>query len=79
MGAVEILLVWENLDVQRIELRSKAGPGGAAGEDRVVYLTPEEEADSSNFKDEETGLEFDVVDKTPLVDWFTVNYKVYPL
>lgn len=45
MGAVETLICWENLDVTRYELKN------AAGELRVVHLTPQQEKNKENFLD----------------------------
>ena len=39
LGAVETLIVWENLDIDRIKLRNHA-----ASEDRVLHLSKEQQA-----------------------------------
>jgi peptide chain release factor subunit 1 len=70
MGAVETLIVWENLETIRVELKNKA-----TGEDVIAYMSPEEEADPKSYRDDATGAELEAVDKNSLVDWFTVNYK----
>jgi len=50
MGSVEILICWENLDITRFRL--KAAEGGGT-EEKIVFLTPEQEKDKSNFTDKE--------------------------
>lgn len=45
MGAVEILIVWENLDVVRYVLKNSV-----TGEVVVKHLTKEQESDQSNFR-----------------------------
>ena len=55
LGAVDTLIVWEDLDVLRYELKN-----GATGETKVLYLKPGEEKNSADFQDKSTGVEFDV-------------------
>ncbi|KAK3138944.1 hypothetical protein QOZ80_5AG0375560 [Eleusine coracana subsp. coracana] len=62
MGAVDTLIVWENLDVNRYELIRN---GAANGETVVRYLSSDqEEADHNNF-----------VDKVLLTEWLAENYR----
>lgn len=68
MSAVATLVVWEDLPTQRIELRN------SAGEVSVIHVEPDQEKDASLFHDSETGVELEVVDKTPLVEWFANHY-----
>ncbi|KAF6995616.1 hypothetical protein CFC21_012082 [Triticum aestivum] len=72
MGAVHTLIVWENLDVRRYELKNSA-----TGETVVKYLNGGQEADQSNFVDEATCGELDVVDRVLLLEWFAENYQQY--
>lgn len=50
MGAVETLIVWENMEVSRHVLQNNV-----AGTTVIKYLTPEQEKDTSHFVDKETG------------------------
>lgn len=69
MGAVETLIVWENLDVTRNTLRN------AAGEEVIVYSNPEDK-DRDKFMDKATGLEMEVAaEAQPLLEWFAEKYK----
>jgi peptide chain release factor subunit 1 len=70
MGAVETLLVWEELPVNRYKLFNNQ-----TGETSVVNLNPEQEKDSSHFQDKETGVELEVVEKTSLLEWLAEEYK----
>ncbi|KAH7827679.1 putative Eukaryotic peptide chain release factor subunit 1-2 [Monocercomonoides exilis] len=70
MGAVQKLIMWENLDVDRIELRHPT-----TGDVSVVYLTPAQQKDPSFFH--EKGVELVLVSKEQLTDWFVLNYKKY--
>jgi peptide chain release factor subunit 1 len=72
MGAVEILIVWENLDVRRYELKNSV-----TGDTVVKYLNPTQEADQSNFTDEATSGDLEVIDNTQLLEWFAENYHQF--
>jgi len=69
MGAVQILIVWENLATLRYTLKD-----ANSGEEEVRHMSPEQEADKSNFVSKE-GADLEVVDKVQLVEWFASNYK----
>ncbi|KQK11459.1 eukaryotic peptide chain release factor subunit 1-2 [Brachypodium distachyon] len=69
MGAVETLIVWENLDINRYILKNSA-----TGETMVKHFNKAQEADQSNFKDKATSAELEVVEKALLLEWFAENY-----
>ena len=72
-GAVENLIIWENLEIVRYELKDSAS--GAPCE--PLYLTSEQEKNDAYFKNPETGVELEVVSKEPLVEWMAIHYKDY--
>ncbi|KAI9320622.1 eukaryotic peptide chain release factor subunit 1 [Dichotomocladium elegans] len=73
LGAVENLIVFEGLDLNRYVLRN------AAGVDTVVYPTKAEEKDREFMKDtcEEAApnAEMEVIEVKPLLEWFAERYK----
>merc|ERR1712070_492166 len=69
MGAVETLIVYENLDIMRYTLKN-----AATEEASTIHLTKEGEADQTNFVTGE-GVELETVEKLQLVEWFAQNYK----
>ncbi|KAK7449742.1 translation termination factor eRF1 [Stygiomarasmius scandens] len=72
LGAVETLIVWENLDITRYTLRN------AAGEEIIVYSNKEQEKDNEKFIDKSTGLEMEQADEPqPLLEWFAEKYKEF--
>lgn len=71
MGAVETLVVWENLEISRYVF------GLPGGSEDVKFLTKEQESEASHFKDKETGTDLEVVDKQPLLEWLANNYKKF--
>ncbi|TDL27655.1 peptide chain release factor eRF/aRF subunit 1 [Rickenella mellea] len=72
LGAVETLIVWENLDISRYVLRN------AAGEEIVVHVNKEQEKDREKFMDKSTGLEMEhVSEPMSLLEWFAEKYKEF--
>lgn len=71
MGAVETLIVWENLSINRIVVRN------SAGQQNVLYLTEEQCTDSTFFKDPTTGLDMEIVEKVLFLEWLAENYKSF--
>jgi len=72
LGAVETLIVWENLDVSRITVRNNS-----SGETKILHLSKEQEKNESYFRDPETGVELEVIEKITLVEWFANMYKSF--
>jgi len=72
LGAVETLIVWENLDITRFTLRN------AAGEEIIVHVNKEQEKDREKFIDKSTGLEMEQAQEPqPLLEWFAERYKEF--
>ncbi|KAF8515897.1 peptide chain release factor eRF1/aRF1 [Gautieria morchelliformis] len=72
LGAIETLIVWENLDITRYVLRN------AAGEEIVVHSNKEQEKDREKFLDKSTGLEMEQVSEPQsLLEWFAEKYKEF--
>jgi peptide chain release factor subunit 1 len=68
LGAIETLILWENLDVSRYELKS------SSDDIEIKYLTPEQAKNTSEFQDPD-GNDYEVVDKTLLLEWLANHYK----
>jgi peptide chain release factor subunit 1 len=69
MGAVETLIMFEDLPVNRIEVRVPSTDVIS-----VHLMTVAQEKVSDIYKDKETGAENEVVDKQPLTEWLVNNY-----
>ena len=70
LGAVETLIVWENLDITRYVLRN------AAGEEIIFHANKEQEKDREKFIDKSTGLEMEQVQEPQaLLEWFAEKYR----
>ena len=69
MGAIDILICYENLETMRFDLKNVS-----TGEEVVKHLSKEQEADPSQFVTSD-GTELEVIEKQQLVEWFANNYK----
>ncbi len=72
MGAVELLLVYEGLEVSRVVIKNPHNDEVA-----THFLTPQEEKQDKFFRDAATGNELVVVERTPLTEWLALNYKSF--
>lgn len=72
LGAVEDLIVWENLEINRYVLRNSG-----SGDERIVHLNAEQEKNASFFHDPATGVELEVVEKESMVEWLANHFKDY--
>jgi len=73
MGAVETLIVWEDLEILRFEVSQQG-----VETNKILLLTPEQAKDNSkHFVDQETGMDLEVVDKQLLIEWLASNFKQY--
>eukprot|EP00933_Yihiella_yeosuensis_P039168 TRINITY_DN3311_c0_g2_i1.p1 TRINITY_DN3311_c0_g2~~TRINITY_DN3311_c0_g2_i1.p1 ORF type:complete len:450 (+),score=104.52 TRINITY_DN3311_c0_g2_i1:69-1418(+) len=70
MGAVETLIVWEELQIKRIVIRN------AHTDTETVHLvTPEEAKNDKLYRDPETNVELDILDEKLFVEWIVETYK----
>lgn len=70
LGAVETLIVFENLEVLRCVYKD------SENKEVIKFAQPEQE-DKSYAADKATGQEMDLVDEQPLIEWLAENYKNY--
>jgi len=67
-GAIQTLIVYESLDTLRVVVGTLTG-------DKVLHLTPAQENNPAFFKDPETGQDYELKEKVPLIEWFAENFK----
>ena len=72
MGAVELLIVYENLDISRFVIRNPH-----TQKEVVHFLLPHQEKEDKWFKDPETNVELEVLDKMAITEWLVNNYKSF--
>ncbi|KAJ3368739.1 eukaryotic peptide chain release factor subunit 1 [Allomyces macrogynus ATCC 38327] len=70
LGAVETLIVWENLDIVRYVLKNPS-----TGEEIVKHLKPSQEGEREHFVQD--GQDLETIDKMPLLEWFAEHYKEF--
>ena len=46
-------------------------------EEVILQLTPEQEKDKTYFVNKDTGVELELVDKCPLLEWLANEYKTF--
>ncbi|RPA87010.1 eukaryotic peptide chain release factor subunit 1 [Ascobolus immersus RN42] len=70
LGAVETLIVFENLDITRWTLKTSSGT-------EVILNTTkaQQTGDRALFMDAESGQEMEVVDQMPFLEWLAEKYK----
>lgn len=75
LGAVEILIVFENLETMRYTFRD------SEDNEIVKFVTPDknnpDKTDRSYAMDKATGQEMDMVEEIPLIEWLAENYKSF--
>jgi peptide chain release factor subunit 1 len=70
-GSVEILIIWENLEYHRLTLRDNQ-------ENIVTEIVPKNKtSNSSKWKNDVTGVEYEVLENLSLTEWFLDSYKKY--
>jgi peptide chain release factor subunit 1 len=72
MSAVETIIVWENLAINRITVKNTS-----TAVESVLHLTPEQEQNDAHFHDPVTGVELEVVEKVTLVEWLANEYRKF--
>lgn len=72
MGAVETLIMWENLDVIRFTLKEKDSE-----ETVVKFLKPDQEKDKKNFVSATTGNDMETSERITMIEWLATNYKTF--
>lgn len=72
MSAVDTIIVWENLAVNRLVVRNVS-----TSEEQVLHLSPEQEQNDAHFHDSATGVQLEVIERQTLVEWLAENYKNY--
>lgn len=72
MGAVEKLIIWENLDTHRLVLKNSQ-----TGDTIVSHLTPAQLEEPKHFIDKATGADLETEDKSDLVSWMAENFKSF--
>ncbi|RWW46793.1 hypothetical protein BHE74_00047263 [Ensete ventricosum] len=72
MGAVETLIVWGNLDINRYVLKNSD-----SGEIIIKHLNKDHKANQSNFRDPANNAELEVQEKVSLLEWFANEYKCF--
>ena len=49
----------------------------ASGEEKILFLNSEQEKDKTLYTDQETGVEMELEENMPLLEWLANNYKKF--
>ncbi|KAJ5790316.1 Peptide chain release factor eRF1/aRF1 [Penicillium psychrosexuale] len=69
LGAAEILIVHENLEITRWVMKNSAGA------QVIVHTTKAQEANKDIFQDKETGMDMEVIESGSFLEWLAEAYK----
>jgi len=69
LGAVEVLIVWNELDADRIVLKNNQ-----TQEESVVWLSATQQKNEKHFRTDD-GVDLEIVEKENVTDYFAENYK----
>mmetsp|Transcript_7542 Transcript_7542/g.26339 ORF Transcript_7542/g.26339 Transcript_7542/m.26339 type:complete len:439 (+) Transcript_7542:67-1383(+) len=72
LGAVETLVVWENLDVDRITLKN-----AATNETSIIHLSKAQQGPDESYLHGKDGVEYEEVEKISFVEWLANNYRSF--
>ncbi|KAF2823622.1 peptide chain release factor eRF/aRF subunit 1 [Ophiobolus disseminans] len=70
-GAAETLIVFENLEITRWQLKSSDGT------EIILHTTKAQEQDRSIFMDKETGQEMEVIEQGSMLEWLAEMYQKF--
>lgn len=69
---LEMIMLFEEIEVTRYEIKNPV-----KDETKVYYLNAIQEQDPKYFKDQDTGVDLEIVSSEQLGDWLCLNYKDY--
>lgn len=69
MSAIEKVLLFEDVEYMRYVIKNPV-----TGEQKTWYLNKKQEDDPKYFKDQESGIDLEVVESESLCDWLCVHY-----
>jgi peptide chain release factor subunit 1 len=72
MGACETLIVWENIDMQRLRIRNPH-----TDQENTLYVTKEESRNEKLYRDADSGVELNVEENKIFVEWIVETYKTF--
>jgi peptide chain release factor subunit 1 len=69
LGALDTLMLFEDLQINWYVIKDPV-----KGETQVLLLNPKQEQNEKNFKDQATGVAYEVQECEPLAEWLCQNY-----
>lgn len=72
LGALETIMLFEDIEAHRYLLKHPI-----KGDSKVLILNATQEKNQKFFKDAESGVSYDVVERDPLAEWLCNNYTKF--
>lgn len=69
-GTIDILIIWENLDYNRVTLKDNEG-------NITVENVHKDKIAGTKWKSEKTGLDCEIIENITMTEWLLDNYKRY--
>ena len=69
-GTIDILIIWENLDYNRVTLKDNEG-------NITVENIHKDKISGTKWKSETTGLDCEIIENITMTEWLLDNYKRY--
>ena len=69
LGACETLIVYEDLEITRWQLRDSTGA------EIILHTNKQQEHSREQFMDKESGQEMEVIDQMPFLEWLAEKHK----
>ena len=66
------MMLFEDLEITRYHLKHPV-----KGETKTILLNPTQQKNSKYFKDNDTGIDYDVLTDEPLAEWLCLNFQNY--
>lgn len=72
IGALETLMLFEDIEITRYVLKHPV-----KGDTKILLLNPNQEKNPKFFRDNETGVDYDVIQEDNLAEWLCHNFQNY--
>ena len=70
-GAIDTIMLYEDIEYTRYVIKNPV-----KGDSRTIFLNPNQEKKENDkyFKDQDSGMDLDVVENDSLAEWICHNY-----
>jgi peptide chain release factor subunit 1 len=69
MSAIDKVMLYDEIECNRYVIKNPV-----TGETKTWYLNEKQEEDPKYFKDQDSGIDLEIIEQEPLCDWLCVHY-----